>query len=133
MAAVKIGIPAKFTAIYGFAKAASVSFPASAVDRIPGKNGVIKAKASDRASPATKDAVNTPSASFASLFPRSTAASAAPPRASVIAGIWRTKSTGMEISIAAIASGPKIFPTIMPSTTFPSCIATVIKIPGKIY
>ena len=79
------------------------------------------------------DALNTPPASSVLRFPRSTAAPAEPPMASIMAGICKSRSAGMEISMAAMASGPRRFPTIMPSTTFPSCMATVISTPGRIY
>ncbi len=74
-----------------------------------------------------------PPAFSVSRLPSSTAASAAPPIASIIAGICKSSRTGIDSSIAAIASGPSRLPTIMPSTTFPSCIATVISTPGRIY
>ena len=82
-----MGIPPKFTAIYGFANAASVPLPDNAIARTPGKNGVNNAKMKDSINPVQMDALNTPSASLVLRFPSSTAASAAPPIASIIAGI----------------------------------------------
>ncbi len=126
-------MPAKLTMMYGSAREDSVSLPESAIASISGRIGVNNANSKETATPDTSDALNTPPASSILRFPRSTAASAAPPMASIMPGICSSSSTGMDISIAAIASGPKRLPTIMPSTTLPSCMATVISTPGKIY